>query len=151
MPKNITLSVSEEIGNEMEKMPEVNWSAVARACIQQYIEMRRNPDISVLLSELKRQRGEEYLEGRRKAEEIAKILGYRRLNLLLKKYGQKILEVEEMESAGGPQYGEYLPSPNEFIEQLLIEHGLIKEASDEFLKGMRERLLEIKEILVKEP
>lgn len=36
---SLTLSVSEEIKREMEKFPEINWSAVAREAIKQKIAM----------------------------------------------------------------------------------------------------------------
>lgn len=34
---SITLAVSEELKNEMDRFPEINWSAVARAAIERKI------------------------------------------------------------------------------------------------------------------
>ena len=134
MTKNITLSMPDEMAKEMEKMSEVNWSAVARKCIERYIERRRNPDISSLLEELQRQQGEDYVNGRRKAEEIANILGYSGLNMLLRKYHKEVREVDDRRYLDIVEPREYLPSRNEMIKKLLTEKGFIKEASDEFLR-----------------
>ena len=151
MPKNITLSVSDEVANQMDTMPEVNWSAVARTCIMQYIEVRKNPDISSLLEKLQKQKGEEYMSGRRKADDIANDLGYSGLNLLMKKYSKKMDEVTEQEITGAELLPwETLPSPEGIIQALLSENKLINnDVSDAFLKGLKERLLEIEKALSK--
>lgn len=151
MTKNITLSMPDEMAKEMEKMPEVNWSAVARKCIERYMERRQNPDISSLLEELQRQQGEDYVKGRRKAEQIANALGYRGVNMLLRKYHKQVREVDARSFLGPVEPGECIPSRNEIIEKLLAEKGIIKDASDEFLRGVRERLQEIEKALSKGP
>ncbi len=38
MTKNITVGVSDELAEQMVLFPEVNWSAVTRDCIMQYIK-----------------------------------------------------------------------------------------------------------------
>ena len=40
MPRNITVNVSDELAKRMDKFPEVNWSAVTRECIDQYLLKR---------------------------------------------------------------------------------------------------------------
>ena len=40
MTKNITVGVSDELAEQMVLFPEVNWSAVTRDCIMQYIKNR---------------------------------------------------------------------------------------------------------------
>lgn len=150
MTKNITLSMPDELAKEMEKMSEVNWSAVARKCIGKYVARRKNPDISTLLKKLQNQKGEEYVTGRRKAEEIAEVLGYHGLNLLLKRYNEEVRDAQMRSYQGPIEPWEYIPSSSEIIEKLLIKKGLIKDVSDEFLRGLKDRLLEIENVLSKE-
>ncbi|HVP17250.1 MAG TPA: hypothetical protein VMT42_07775 [candidate division Zixibacteria bacterium] len=149
MAKNITLALPDVLANQMEKMPEVNWSAVAKTCIQQYIELRKNPDMSSLLEKLVKQKGEEYVNGRKKADELANELGYKGLNVLLRKYWKKREPVEAEEATGGPaEPWVTLPSQEDTLQEVLSENNLVKtEASDEFLKGLRERLSEIEKAL----
>jgi hypothetical protein len=40
---NLTISVPDELKNEMDKLTEVNWSEVSRNAISAYIEQRKNP------------------------------------------------------------------------------------------------------------
>jgi hypothetical protein len=40
---NFTVSIPEEIKNEMEKFQEVNWSNIVRKSIQTYLQARQNP------------------------------------------------------------------------------------------------------------
>ncbi|MCD4740453.1 hypothetical protein K8R43_04670 [archaeon] len=49
---SLTLSVSEEIKREMEKFPEINWSAVAREAIKQKIAMLEKMNKLLAESEL---------------------------------------------------------------------------------------------------
>lgn len=149
MTKNITLSISDDISKDMEEMSEVNWSAVARKCIKQYIQIRKNPDISSLLEELQRQKGEDYAKGRRKVEEIAKTSGYSWLNMLFRKYQKEAEERDANAMRGQVEPWDHLPSYNDIMETMLVDNGIIKQASDEFLKGFRERLLEIEDALTK--
>jgi len=150
MTKNITLSVSDDVASQMEAMPEVNWSSVARTCIMQYIEVRKNPDISSLLEKLQKQKGEEYVNGRRKADDIVNDLGYSRLNLLMKKYNKKMDEITEQEIRGPEAPWERLSSSEDIIQTLLVESKLINDdVSDAFLRGLKERLLEIEKALSK--
>jgi hypothetical protein len=150
MPKNITLAISDDIANEMETMPEVNWSSVARTCITQYIELRKKPDIAPLLEKLQKQKGEEYVNGRKKADSIAEDLGYAGLNVLMKKYRKEDNETEEWRLMGQDpsRPWEVPPSPEDIMESLLIEKKLIDaDANDAFIRGLTDRLFEIEKML----
>lgn len=149
MTKNITLSLSDDVASEMETMPEVNWSSVARTCIMQYIEMRKKPDIFPLIEKLKAQKGEEYVNGRKKADDIAEALGYAGLNVMMKKYTNKVEATAEEEMMGPPRPPWESPlTPTDIMEQLLIEKELIEsDVSEAFLRGLRDRLLEIEKML----
>jgi hypothetical protein len=149
MPKNITLSISDDVASQMEAMPEINWSSVAKTCIKQYIEMRKNPDISSLLEKLQKQKGEDYVNGRKKAEDIANDLGYCGLNLLMKKYWKKMDELTEEEMTNPePEPWETRLTAEDVIQTLLVEKKLIdNDVSTEFLRGLGERLQEIEKAL----
>lgn len=150
MPKNITLSLPDEMASEMEAMPEINWSAVAKTCIRQYIELRKHPDASSLLEKLQQQKGQEYVNGRKKADDIAKDLGYKGFNVLTRKYGKELAELNEREMRGPETPWETLPTAEDILQTLLVEKKLIdNDASDAFLTGLKERLSEIEKALLK--
>lgn len=133
----------------MEAMPEVNWSSVARTSIMQYIEMRKNPDISGLIEKLQTQKSQEYVLGRKKAEEILDKNGYRMLNVILRKYEKAIEDIEEMDITGyDPNPWVVVPTREDKLQEVLAEMKLIEnDLSFEFLKGLKERLLEINHAL----
>ena len=152
MPRNITLSISDDVAVQMEAMPEVNWSSVARTSIVQYIELRKNPDLSALIEKLQRQKGEEYVKGRVKADEIADNLGYPEVDILTKKYWKEMEEVIEKDYTGyEPQPWDTAPTtPETIIQKLLIERKLVEsDVSTEFARGFRERLIQIEEAIQK--
>ncbi len=41
MPKSISIYIPDELADRMGKLPEVNWSEIARQCIENYIEQRK--------------------------------------------------------------------------------------------------------------
>ena len=150
MPKNITLSISDDVAIQMESMPEINWSAVAKNSIRQYIEVRKNPDISEMLEKLRKQQGEEYVNGRKRADEIAGTCGYRVLDSIVKKYIRKVQDQDEREFTRGIEPWESVPTSEEIIQALLFDKKLIDDdVSTEYLKGLRDRLIEIENALTK--
>jgi hypothetical protein len=46
---NVTISVPDDLKNEMDKFPEVSWSEISRKAILKYIEERKNPTPKVEL------------------------------------------------------------------------------------------------------
>lgn len=151
MAKNITLSVPDEVANEMTSMPEINWSAVAKASIIQYIENRKHPDISKLLEKLSKQKSEEYVSGRKRADEIADKFGYSRIDIILRKYYTKLETIQEMSMTGPSAPWESVPTPEEEMQKILLSTKTVDiEVSTEFLKGITDRLIEIDALLNKE-
>ncbi len=151
--KNITISVSDDIASQMDALQDVNWSAVAKNCIKRYIELRQKPDLSILLSKLEKEKGEEYVRGRTKADEIVLQLGYAKFNLLMKKYWKKLDELTEFEATGGasslPPW-ESMPDEYDALRDLLVEKNLIEgEISQAFLKGLRDRFKQVDNALAK--
>jgi hypothetical protein len=45
VPRNLTISLPDELAKEMENYPEVDWSEVCRQAIEKYVKMRKGvPD-----------------------------------------------------------------------------------------------------------
>lgn len=144
MTRNITLSISDDVASQMDTMPEVNWSSVARQSIIQYIEVRKNPDISELLEKLQQQKGEEYMKGRIRADEVAERMGYARLDVIVQKYTKKAERVREMQVTGPDAPWESVPCVEDAMQETLIEQGIIGDnVSTEFAKGFTDRIFEI--------
>jgi len=145
MTRNITLGLPDDVGNQMDAYPEVSWSNVAKTGIIQYLELRKNPDMTDLIQKLQKQKGEEYVAGRKKAEEIAEKFGYRVIDVVLQRYWKAVEMIGEMENTGGPQTPwELMPTVEDELQKILKEKKVIDEdASTEFIKGLRDRLIEI--------
>lgn len=56
MPKNVTVSLPDELYTRMERMPEINWSEVARKSFAEYIEGRENREKTELVKDLEKYR-----------------------------------------------------------------------------------------------
>ena len=70
MAKNLTLSIPDDLSNEMEKLPEINWSQIARNAISEYITLRTKSALPAdLLDRLRKERGDEYVRGKQFAVE----------------------------------------------------------------------------------
>lgn len=52
MPKNITISISDELAKKMDAMPEINWSEVCRQSISRYVEEKGTEERGELLKAL---------------------------------------------------------------------------------------------------
>ncbi|MCW3990015.1 MAG: hypothetical protein NWE88_08085 [Candidatus Bathyarchaeota archaeon] len=143
MGKNVTIAIPDELEKWMESFPEVNWSQVARTCIYKYVAQRLNPDVSELLENIENEKGVQYKDGRRFGETLLGKMGYVEFNILLKKYRDGMLD-EHIKSMEGPfEPYEKVYSSDEVMERLLKDKGLISEESSEYIKGIRERLLEL--------
>lgn len=147
MPKNVTVAVPDDLANEMETLPEVNWSEVARTAFKRYITLRRHPDISSILEFLEKQKGEEYVNGRIFAEELVKKIGYREFNLLLQEYGERVDKERNIFNIARVLPSSRILSNEEIMIQLLREREYIAEASESFSSGLIDRLLEINRTL----
>jgi hypothetical protein len=82
MPKNITLSIPDELASEMDKYKEVNWSAVARSAIEIYIKHRQKPELAPVLDRFSKEKDELYAAGWNKAHQLVAKLSYRELEVI---------------------------------------------------------------------
>jgi hypothetical protein len=63
MTKNITVGIPDELSKRMDELTEVNWSAVTRDCIEQYIKQRTAGNLEPIIAKVKQKRGEEFKKG----------------------------------------------------------------------------------------
>lgn len=63
MVKNITIGISDELAKKMEEFNEVNWSAVARACIEKYITQRHSDYFEKAIAEVQSKKDIEFKKG----------------------------------------------------------------------------------------
>jgi len=151
MAKNITLSIPDELAEKISQFPEVNWSSVARGCIENYVETRSKPDLTELLEQLKDEKGQEYARGRDSGRTIAKRLGYKDLSVLVREYYKEREDWDELYyRSAGPQPGEKYENENDSIQKIFAEKiPEIRESSEAFLNGFREVILEIYRLIPK--
>jgi hypothetical protein len=150
--KTITISITdEELINQIDSMQDVNWSAVTKACIQRYIERRLQPDISVILDKLEQEKGQEYVNGRLKADEIVVTVGYAKFNVMMKRYEEKVANAVDLDANGPPpEPWEYRPDSYDLLRDMLVSKKLIdNDVSLEYLKGLLNRLNVLNEELTK--
>lgn len=62
---NLTIVLNEELAEKMKQFPDVNWSAVGRDCIEQYIKMRSAGSLEDAIAAVKNRRGEDFNAGYR--------------------------------------------------------------------------------------
>src|SRR5258708_7413875 len=77
--KNVTIWVSTETADRMEKLKEVNWSQVSKEAIEAYIDARKsvNPEARLKLEHLKQQEKKDgYAFGSQLASDILEKLTY---------------------------------------------------------------------------
>jgi predicted transcriptional regulator len=143
MTKNITVGIPDELSKRMDELTDVNWSAVTRECIEQYIKQRTAGDLEPIIAKVKQKRGDEFKKGYE--------FVIRNIDTL------ELPELEEIAhlDANRAERLYYIvhsrPVPNEMLIENLFDitrdpvMGTIIEfiVSSEFLKGMQEAAKEI--------
>jgi predicted transcriptional regulator len=82
MPKNITISISDELATKMDSMPEINWSEVCRQAITNYIEEKEPKQKGELIEGL-----ENYLSGKLPLTEDKEKIRREEIERFTKKWG----------------------------------------------------------------
>lgn len=143
MAKNITVGISDELSVRMDELTEVNWSAVTRECIEQYIKQRTAGNLEPIIAKVKQKRGEEFKTG---YEFVIRNIDDLEL--------PELEEIAHLDANRANQLYDILYS-RQIPNQMLIEKlftikqdfviGKIIEfiVSSEFLKGMQEAAKEI--------
>ncbi len=144
MTKNITVGISDELSKRMDELKDVNWSAVTRDCIEQYLRQRTAGDLEPIIAKVKQKRGEEFKNG---------------YEFVIKNVDDlKLPELEEMANldANRAERLYYIVHSRPVPNQMLIENlfDITRDpaigttiiefiVSSEFLKGMQEAAKEI--------
>ena len=158
MPKNVTISLPDELADAMAKLPEVNWSAVARDSIENYVKMREKPDLAEVVQQLVKQRGSDFARGVQTAQTLAKRKGNSWLDAIVREYNSMWWEEAEKafkEDTDG-NYNEV--SDVSFTDE--YEGNLMHTAwkkhdssaldeSDGFMMGFKKTVMEIHEMVRK--
>ncbi len=63
MTKNITVGIPDELAKRMDELTEVNWSAVTRDCIEQYIKQRTAENLEKIIAKVKQKRSNDFKNG----------------------------------------------------------------------------------------
>ena len=139
--KNLTLSISPQTSEKMEKFSEVNWSKIARDAIEQYVNDRLNTKVSPdLLIRLRNEKGEEYANGKKLAlETISPKITYKRLAKFFEKVYEKAEEARSNEANERGMPEEYVSIDIETIAISYIRDFITdipKDSTDEFCKGI---------------
>ncbi|SNQ59418.1 conserved hypothetical protein [Candidatus Methanoperedens nitroreducens] len=149
MTRNITVGISDELLKRMDELTDVNWSAVTRDCIEQYIKQRTVGNLEPIIAKVKQKRGEEFKKG---YEFVIKNVE----NLGLPELEEIAYPDEDKEKYSVRLYHLLYHRPLQtrmLIEKLLTltenEFGEVTDVkfivSSEFLKGMQEAAKEIVE------
>ena len=63
MTKNITVGIPDDLAKRMDELTEVNWSAVTRDCIEQYIKQRTAENLEKIIAKVKQKRSNDFKKG----------------------------------------------------------------------------------------
>ncbi|CAG0996689.1 hypothetical protein FLAV_02650 [Flavobacteriales bacterium] len=149
MTKNITVGIPDELAKRMDELSEVNWSAITRDCIEQYIKQRKADNLEAIIAKVKEKRGQEFKKG---YEFILKNIDGLELPGL-----EKIASPDqdkEKHACGLYKIFYHAPLPTRTLIKKLItytedQYGDVTDIefiiSSEFLKGMQEAAKEIVE------
>ena len=89
MPKNITLSIPDDLSAQMDALAEVNWSAVARQSIEDYVNRRKDPEMGPLIEKLKKEKDSEYRDGIAKIVESFQNKSYDTVEIIVEKFNER--------------------------------------------------------------
>ena len=151
MPKNVTISLPDELGEAMSKLPEVNWSAVARDAIENYVKMRERPDLAEVVGKLVKDRGAEFAEGVQRAKSLAKSKGNAWLDAVVREHAR--IRAEEAEKAFREEPERYgsvddVTFGEEYEGQLMLKawrkhDPSARDQGDAFMMGFEKTVLQI--------
>ncbi len=169
MAKNVTIAIPNELNKKMDQLEEVNWSAVARKAIEEYLETRTHPELESIIQRLTKEKKEEYVKGVKTATSIATTASYLDLNQVFEHYdfeydkqvtqkNQKIQEKFERLHRHSQIFGLEANIPYIILKDkekfsmfanVVYDEGLMKKKINtiEFNRGLFETLFDFKEKL----
>ena len=154
MPKNVTISLPDGLADAMAKLQEVNWSAVARDAIENYVKMREKPDLAEVVQQLVKQRGSDFARGVQTAQTLAKKKGNAWLDAIVREYDDIWWKEATEEEPERHNSASDVSFTDEREGQLMLQawkkHGNhVGGESDGFLMGFKKTILEIHEMVRK--
>ncbi len=142
MVKNITVGISDELSKRMDELKDVNWSAVTRECIEQYIKQRTAGYLDQIIGKVKQKRGEEFKKGYEFIIKNINLLGLSELTEIAypdeEKHPERLYEFFRRNPASR-MLGQKLLSYEEDEKGMYIFFIV----SDDFQKGLKEAAEEI--------
>jgi hypothetical protein len=160
VPKNVTIALPDELAAAMTKLPEVNWSAVARDSIENYVKLREKPDLAEVVQLLVKQRGSEYARGVQIAQNVARIKGNIWLDVIVREYNRMWWEEAEKtfkeDNEGNYDEISEVTFSDEYEGQLMLQawrkhDNSATEQSDGFMEGFKKTVLDIHVMVRKGP
>lgn len=158
MTKNITISVPDELAKGMAKLPEVNWSAVARDSIESYVKIREKPDLAEVVQLLIKERGSEFARGVQAAKNLARVKGNVWVDVIVRDYNTSWWEEAQKtlkeDTEGNFSSIEEVSYSEDFEGHLMFQawkkhDSSVGDESDSFMAGFKKTILEIHEMVRK--
>jgi len=139
--KNLTVYIPQDIANEMDRFPEVNWSKIAQEAIQTYIRNRLDTSLPFeAIKRLKKEKGEEFANGKRYAiEEIIPNTSYDELDSFFRSINDEAERVRSdwAQAEGVPKVLFKLePFYDKVAPEVTRRFFGLKNCTDEFIKGI---------------
>lgn len=145
MAKNITVGISDELSARMDELTEVNWSAVTRECIEQYIKQRTSGDLEQIIAKIKQKRSIDFKNGYEFVIRNVDHFGLPELEEIAypdeEKHAKRLFELVNRKSSR-MLFRKILSYEDEDDKE---EPNVYFIVSSEFLKGMQEAAKEILE------
>jgi len=157
LPKNLTISIPDELADAMDKHQEVNWSAVARDSIENYVKMRERPDLAEVVQQLVKDRGAEFVKGVNFARAMTKSQGNAWLDVLVRNYNKTWWAEAEKAFNEEPEHYNSMNEvefDDEYEAQLMFQalkkqDPSVTETSDGFMMGFKKTVLDIHQMVRK--
>jgi hypothetical protein len=143
--KNLTLYVPDDVAEKMEKLPEVNWSEVARKAILDYVQLRSGSVPVAIVERLRSEKEEEYAAGKVSAvREILSKIPFAELDRFFTDLHDKtnqLVEGDAFEMGVDPGNLNRNPYEEKAVKPM-IESWFKLKGSSSFMKGVAAALKE---------
>lgn len=133
MVKNITVGISEELSAKMDEFKEVNWSAITRICIENYINKRSSNKIEAAVAAIQSKKSVEFKKGFDFFIERIEFMDYSDIEYIV---DYEITDPYDQES-----FYMFLRNLANEVEPLMEERGI--KINSQFLIGMHSAAEEV--------
>lgn len=126
MVKNITVGISDELSAKMDEFKEVNWSAITRICIENYINQRSSNKFEAAFASVQFKKSLEFKKGFDFFIDRIEVIDFNDL--------EYIVNFKPTDPYDHENFLDYLSEFANEIEPLMEERGI--KINSEFLRGM---------------